>query len=105
MSKTFLSLGDAFVYSAECQLATVKKMAVSKYTTKADYRQQIDIAQEMVDQVIAFRLALFINIRSENLTTSKAALNVYAVLSKYDGRVSEWAKELEVAKVLSNDKC
>ena len=97
MSKTFLCLSDAFVYYTDCQLATVEKMAASKYKTKADYRRQVDIAQEMVDQVKAFSLSPFVNVTSGNLTTSKAGLRVYAVLSKYDGRVSEWAKYMEVS--------
>lgn len=97
MSKTFLTLADAFVYYADCQLATVEKMAASRYKTKADYNRQVEIAQEMVDQVKAFNVSPFINIKSEGLTTSKAGLKVYEVISKHEGLVSEWAKKWEVS--------
>lgn len=89
MSKTFLTLADAFVYYADCQLATVETMAMKKSKGKGDYERAIRIAQGMVDNVKAFGISPRLNGRGIRVG------EVFA--EKYKGLVSEWAKKWEVS--------
>lgn len=50
------TLEDAFVYLADCQLATVVDLAMKKSKSKSEYERQILIAQIFCDYIKEFKL-------------------------------------------------
>ena len=51
---TVRSLEDAFLYLADCQLATIEDMAMKKSRPAGEYRRQKDIAQHYVNWMRTF---------------------------------------------------
>ena len=76
------TIEQAFVYIADCQLATVSGMAFRKSRSKGEYQRHISIAQAMVDWCIQFEVEVF-ETRARD------------VIFKYVGSVADWAKQYE----------
>lgn len=80
---TIHSLADAFLYLANCQLATVQSMAMKKRRGKYEYERQIRIAQKFVDHICNFHLKVDEGNRVNN------------VLNTPSKNVAEWLKKYE----------
>lgn len=76
------SIEDAFLYLAECQLATVQTMAGKKSIPKAEYRRQVSIAQHFVDWVSDFKLSY----------NDRGFPRLEIVLDRYKHAVHDWKK-------------
>lgn len=79
------SLETAFLYSTECNLATISHLAMLRNKSKHEYKRQISIAQKMIDCIQTFKISVdqwegqrFFEIIKNNLS------------------VENWAKQYEV---------
>jgi hypothetical protein len=85
---TIYSLEDAFLYLADCQLATVSSMAMKKSRQKFEYERQISIAQMFVDKIRSFKLK------------NDSGNRVNDILNLPSQSVAEWAKKYEPPKLI-----
>ena len=76
------SLEDAFVYLADCQLATVSGMAMKKSRPSGEYKRQKSIAQKYVNWMRSFGI---------DPTGTRAE----EVIVNYDGDVFAWAAKYQ----------
>ena len=76
--------GDALVYVAECNLATIQGMAMTKTRKKGEYTRQISIAQTAVDWIAGMKLPL------------PQSGRVVEVLNKHGGSVKQWLTQYDV---------
>lgn len=74
---------DAISYLAECLLATVSDLAIKKSKTKSEYTRHIEIAQTAVTWLTSFKI-------------ESGGPRSTEVLTRYDGRVEDWAKSKEL---------
>jgi hypothetical protein len=72
------SLEDAFLYLADCQLATVSGMALKKSRPAGEYKRQKSIAQKYVNWMRAFGV-------------DPQGTRAEEVIFDFDGDVSAWA--------------
>lgn len=78
------NINDAFLYLADCQLATVDGMALIKSRKKSEYIRQISIAQSFIEWIKQYNL---------NIDTGSRVYNVLATKSQ---TVEEYVKKFEV---------
>jgi len=76
---------NAFVYIADCNLATVTYLALLKRKTKSEYKRQINIAQIMVDCIQKFQL-------------NPEGTRAESIIKDYNGSVKDWSKQDEENK-------
>ena len=74
------SLEDAFLYLADCQLATVSGMAMKKSRPAGEYRRQKSIAQKYVNWMRAFNV-------------DPKGTRAEEVIFSFDSDVSAWAEK------------
>lgn len=88
-------LEQAFVYIADCILATILLMAMFKSRPKAEFKRQKNIAQSMINWIIDFGI---------DPVDTRAADVIYG----FDGNVESWASSYDVLanmeKYLSENK-
>lgn len=82
-------LEQAFVYIADCNLATVSSMATLKSRPKGEFERQKNIAQSMINWILDFKI---------DPADSRAA----DVIDYFNGSVELWANSYDV--LVNKDK-
>ena len=77
------NIEQAFVYIADCNLATVANMAMTKSRPKGEFKRQKNIAQSMIDWIVFFKIDSE-STRAEN------------IINNFSGSVDAWANQFDV---------